>query len=268
LTSAMIISDVSQETLYPGKQANLQINIENNLNTDVKDVSLNLNFEKIPVTPVGSSEDSVDKIKEDDDENLDFTIKAANDAVPGNYEIPYVLTYKDENVTITKAGTIGVVIRADPIIDFSYEIENNIIGSKGSVNIKIINKGLYDARFVNLEASASGLTILTDSSVYIGTVDSDDFDSASFDVIFNSKNPKFNIELEYLDFDNNKQTTNQEFDLKAYTQEEAIQKGIINKSNTFFYFTIIILLLIVWLVYRKIKKNRKEKLKKQNLMQK
>lgn len=272
LVSAQVtIEEVNQESLHPGQQARLSLEISNDFNYDIEDVSLSLIFgsvqqgqinlnQEVILSSVGSSTDNQDKINEDDSESFGFDIKASNNAVPGTYNIGYILSYKRENTneTIEKTGTIGITIKADPIIELSLDSENNIIGQRGTIKIKIVNKGLADARFVNLKVKDySGITLLSSDNVYFGTIDSDDFDNANFNVIFSKKSGYLNIELEYMDFENDRETITEELAFSAYTQEEAIQKSILKKNNTSLYVIGIILFLLVWFIIRKIRKNRK-----------
>ena len=134
-----------------------------------------------------------------------------------------------------------------------------VVGSEGKVILKIVNKGFADAKFVSVRIFPEGYTLLSDNNVYIGTVDSDDFESASFDVIFNKENARLKAVVEYKDFNNNKILENVDLPIKVYTREKAIQLGIIKKSNVGLYLIISIAIILIWLVYRKIKRAKRLK---------
>ena len=53
--------------------------------------------------------------------------------------------------------------------------------------MKIINSGFGDIKFVNVQIFPDGFILLGSANDYIGNVDSDDFESATFDVIFNDE---------------------------------------------------------------------------------
>jgi hypothetical protein len=163
------------------------------------------------------------------------------------------------NVLKTKQGSIGLTVRAQPQISFSVDAETPVIGSEGKINLKIINKGFADARFVSIKIIPSGYTVLSEEEIYIGTVDSDDFETAVFDVIFKKQNPDFNAIFEYTDFDNQKKTQQISLPIKVYTKEKALELGIIKKSNTFFYMVLTAGIIILWIIFRSIRKRKRMK---------
>ena len=67
VASALTINSVDADTLAPGQEGKISINLENTLGDTVNDISLKLNMENLPFNPVGSSESSLDELDEDDD---------------------------------------------------------------------------------------------------------------------------------------------------------------------------------------------------------
>ena len=260
--SAITVSDVSQESLFPGNSVSLDVDLKNNLDEDVTDVSFNLIFDEIPFISIGSSEKSYDQFDDGDKKSVTITIKASQDIKPGDYSIPYTLSYVDsENNLVKKVGSIGVVVRAKTELDFDVELDTNVIGEQGKVSLKIINQGFGDIKFVNVRLIPEGFTIIGSDSNYIGTINSDDFETATFDVVFNKENPKALAIITYKDFDNVQQVENVQKDLKVYTREEGIELGIIQKNNTFVYVISIVILVVIWLTYKFIRKRLKKKKK-------
>ncbi len=259
LSSSVILKSVNQLTLSPGEEGDLDINVENILTDRVEDLSFSLILDKSPFISVGGSEDSVNKINEGDEERFIFRIKAANDIKPGDYSIPYSIKYKINNEIQQKGGTIGVSVIAETDLGFSVNLENPIVGEKGKISIKIVNKGFANAKFVNVRIIPEGFTVLSDNEVYIGNIDSDDFDSASFDVLFNKRNPELLAIVEYTDFDNKKITKDIQQEIIVYTPEEAIKNGIKKKSNMGLIIGGIIVVLIVLIIIRQIRKALRRK---------
>ncbi len=93
--AAGIIVDSNYETIYPGESEEITLEIENNENFDIEDVSLALDLSDLPFTTIGSSEKDVDDIDEDDDEKVSFNLRASIDITPGDYNIPYILKHKE-----------------------------------------------------------------------------------------------------------------------------------------------------------------------------
>ncbi len=249
-------------TVYPGEEGSIKIKVDNNFNYDIEDVSIALVLDNVPFTSVGSSEKQIDDLDSDDDDTATFVLRASTDAVPGDYDIPYVVTYTNAEMpnatSIQKTGKFGMRISAKTEIDFVVETKNAIVGQQGTVSLKIINKGLGEVKFISVEVTPQGYELISPPEVYLGKIDSDDSDSASYDAVFKSTNPTLTAKIDYKDFDNNNKSQSVNIPFKVYTDEEALQLGLIKKSNTGLYTGIIIVLLIVWFIWRRIKKSRKK----------
>jgi len=102
--------------------------------------------------------------------------------------------------------------------------------------------------------------LLSEDSIYIGNIDSDDFETANFDIIINSVSPTLIATVNYYDIDNKQYSKQIALPLNVYTIEKAYELGIKSKSYTAFYVIIILIILIIWLVSRTIRKRiRKRK---------
>ncbi|MBX4212096.1 hypothetical protein KW787_01410 [Candidatus Pacearchaeota archaeon] len=258
--SALTVNSVTADSIAPGKEGTISVEVKNNADNDVNDVSFSLQLSNLPFTAVGSSEQGIDRINNDDEEDFSFILKASSDGKAGDYNIPYILTYKDSNdVSKEEKGTVGVSIIAQPELSFSVSQESPVLGTKDKITFKVVNKGLADAKFVNVKVFPTGYTLLSEDQVYLGTISSDDFQSASFDVLYTQDQPAFSALVEYSDFNNKKIMTTVALPLTAYTTEKAIQLGIIKKSNTLLYITILVVLIIIWLVVRSIRKRQRLK---------
>lgn len=256
LANALVVNSANAESVAPGAQGEIRLELENTFNDDVEDVSLQLQLENLPFIPIGSSEQSVEEIKNDDDETFIFILKAAPEAAPGDYEIPYTISYRFQNEVQPriKTGSLGMRVVANPQLTFSISAEVPVVDTQSRMTLRITNKGFSDARFVSVRLLEEDYALLSDSEVYIGTVDSDDFENADFEVIFTKENPAVRAIVEYTDFENRKKIEEIELPLTVYTQERAIELGIIKKSQTAFYVGIVIaviLLIIFWRAFRR-----------------
>ncbi len=258
LASAMTVKSVKASNFQPGSQQKISINVKNTLNENTEDVSLTLDLSKVPFTLIDSDSDNVE-INDEDTENLDFTLKALGDAKAGDYQIPYTLNYKIEGTSEvkTKTGTFSLTIEANPELVYSVNTENAIVGSKGKIIFKIVNKGLGDAKFLSVKITSEGYTLLSESENYIGTVSSDDSETASFDVIFKDKNPTLTAQVEYKDFNNEKKTKTVTLPVTVYSTEEALSLGIIKPDNTPVYLGAGVVIFVAWMVVRKIRKKKR-----------
>lgn len=267
LASALTVRSTSDNTFKPGQESQINLEVENSFTNDVKNVVISLNFKDVPLIPTRSSEKSIDQIDNDDSEPFSFLVKVSQDAKPGDYEIPYTLKYNFNNSDKTSSGTIGVRIFSQPDLTFSISTETPVIGSKGKLELKIVNKGFSDARFLSVNLIPNGFTLLSESNSYIGTVSSDDFETASFNVIFNSQFPNFDALVEYTDFNNQKVSKSLSIPIEVYSVEKAQELGIIQKSNIPLYIGIIVLLIVIWLVTRAIRKRLRMKKSMQKMQE-
>jgi hypothetical protein len=125
--------------------------------------------------------------------------------------------------------------------------------------LNIANRGQGDAKFVLVTVDPDGYTLLSNENEYIGTIASDDYQTLNFDVIINNINPNLIISISYKDLDGKTYSDNVQVPLTAYTQERAIQIGLIKKNNVGLYIIIIIAFIIIWLIIRAIRKSIKKR---------
>lgn len=257
--SAVVVTSVNAPRLTPGQQATLDIRLENILSEDVQDITINLNFQGLPITPIDGSSAGFDELNSDEDARASFVVRAASDATPGDYQIPYTITYNQNGDDKTRNGSIGITISSQPSLSYTISTENPVIGQEGKVTLKIVNTGFADAKFVSVRALPIGFTILSEDQIYIGNVDSDDFETATFDVVFSSNNPSFSAIIDYTDFDNKKITKTIDIPVVVYTKERAIELGIIEKNNLPVYIGIVVLVIVLWIIWRAIKRRQRLK---------
>jgi hypothetical protein len=258
-----ITADASYVTIYPGEEGPVSIKVDNNENFDIEQVSVSLTLDKIPFTSVGSSQRDLDDLNQDDDDTATFTIRPSTDIIPGDYSILYTITYvnaDNNSQAFTKTGSFGIRVSAKTDLDFSSETRTTaILGQEGQVTFEIINKGLGDIKSISVQVLPQGFTLLSSDKIFVGTIKSDDSDTATFNVVYTSLNPQLSVKVSYKDFDNNDQTQTVTLPLKVYTQEQALKLGLVKKSNTGTYFIVIIILIIIWYFWRKARKNKKKK---------
>jgi len=250
VTSALIINSVSMNPneIAPGETAKINIEIENDWNEDVNDVSVVLDLKDVPFAPYdSSSEDSFDEIRDGKSKIAEFKIIALNDAKSGIYKIPLEINFYDENNNkSTKKSLISLVVNSKPVIGVDVKDGLLLKGKENNLEIKIINKGLSDVKFLEIETEEGNYyTLLSGKNIYIGDIDSDDFDSADFKIYFKENTPDtitLPVSITYKDSVNKKYTENFNLQVDVYTKKKAIE-----------------LVIILWFIYRKIKKRRKLK---------
>lgn len=263
LASALTISsvDTTPYQIKPGEDAEVRIVIENDGDRDIEDVSVKLDLVNVPFAPFdSSSEKTIDEIEEDDKQTFRFRVIALNTADSGIYKIPIEITYKEDNEMKTRAGLISLTINDVPELDVQVEEGLFLKGKQNEVTLRIINKGLSDAEFLEVELFSGSYSILTPKKIYIGEIGSDDFDTIDYKIYFNENIAdiiSLPVILRYKDITNKEFTKNFNVDLRVYSQEEAIRVGLMKKNNTITYIILVIVVLVLWFIYRKIRKVRK-----------
>lgn len=258
--SAVVVQGVQAPSLTPGKESSIIVSIKNTFNEDVEDLSFGFLFTGTNFIAVGGSEESTDELREGRDEDFSFRIKPSYDVKPGDYEIPYEISYTQDDERFVKKGSIGVHVAGVPEIRTSVEVVTPVVGMNDQLTLRIINDGLADARFVSVSVAGEGMTLLSDEEVYIGSVDSDDFETATFDVRYVRERAVLVATISYRDIDNNRLTEEARLPVTVYTREEAISRGIITQSYVPYYIGFVIVLIVIWFVWRTIRKRRRARL--------
>jgi len=265
--SAITISDVSTSPseIQPGQTFNLEIKVENILDKDVKEVVVSLDLSLVPFAPHQSSNEArKEELDEDDSKTFEFDLISSSDTDSGTYKIPVTINYELDSVEKTATGLVSVTINAKPNLDLSLESSPLIKGRNSELSIRVTNSGLGEARLLSLRViPISGLKLISSGNVYIGDIDSDDFDNADFSVSLNSNAASIinlPIEISYRDSRNKEFTETKYLPIKAYSEDEALELGLIQKSNTTTYFIVILVLVVLWWLWRR--RKRKQRLER------
>lgn len=260
LVSAIVVQSVEAPSLTPGKESSVRVTIKNTFDEDVEDVSFGFVFSGTSFIATGGSEESTNELRDGRSEDFTFRIKPSYDVKPGDYSIPYELSYTLDGERYMKKGSVGLHVGGSPEIRASVEPIVPVIDGKDTLTLKIINDGLADARFVSVAVDVEGMTLLSDDESYIGTVDSDDFETATFDVRYTRERATLIATISYRDLDNIKLTEEVRLPIRVYDREDAIARGIISPSYTFYYVGVVGVIIIAWFVWRAIRKRRRARL--------
>ncbi len=268
IVSALTIDSVTitPEEIEPGDLVNIKLIIENNLKNDAENVKvvLDLDSDVLPFAPYQSSNEVlIEDIDEGDEEGARFKLIVFSDAKTGTYKIPVTITYfLAGNETETK-GLISLIVAAEPKLIVSEENSLLIRGEKNELIISIVNSGLGGAKLLTLKINEpAGIRIFGSKSIYVGNIASDDFERIEFDVLVRegtSSLISFSIEMVYLDSGNNEKKETKNISIRTYSREEAVELGLVEKSNFSRVIISILILVALFLVYRYLKKRRKKR---------
>ena len=218
----------------------------------------------MPFVTVGSSnEKSAYQMDGGKSQNFDFNLLAEPEAISGVYNLPIKIDYLDEvGNSYSKEQTVGIIIGAKPDVTVTLDDSEVFMeDTAGEVTVKVVNKGVTDIKFANLKLSESEeFRIISNSEVYLGNIDSDDFETASFKIFAEKKGKKsikLPLTLEYKDANNNEYSRNIELSMSLYTSSEAKKLGL-KEGNGFVGTSIAIAIIAAGLIgYRLYRKRKK-----------
>jgi len=251
-------TETNPSTIAPGKGFTLTIDLKNNLDEDVTNAGVSIDFANIPFSPESSSEKFIGDMDNNDKETVEFDLTANSDADAGTYKIPVQISYKIVNTTqtIQRTSFVSVIVNAKPELELSSD-SILIIGQKNKLQVQITNKGLAKAKFLEVQLNAGSYDILSSDKVYIGDLNSNDYDTANFDIFLNG-NSLIPVTVTYTDFKNNQYSESKVLVVKSYTQKQAQELGLVTKSDTLTYIVIVVVVIIAYLIYRRIRKRKKK----------
>lgn len=187
---------ITPEVISPGGQAKAEFKVKNIGTSNLREVSLKLNLEgiligstyvDIPLAPIGSSvEKQIALLESGQTADFEFVLQAYPDAEAGIYKIPITLTYTDDAGTeYTRTDLYGMVINGD--VDILIQVDSTTLytcNGKGDVTISATNKGFSEIKFATilLEDTDDYDIKSLSNEVYVGNIDSDDYETAEFTV--------------------------------------------------------------------------------------
>ena len=261
LDANLAITGVESKEVSPGEITNLKIKLRNEADSYLRDVNIKLNISGSTFLPINSTEDrKIYLIESKEEKTADFNLLVSPNAGCGPYKIlTYISYYDSAGVYYTKTNYVTLIVTAKPEITVNIDKSGILTaGQTGVVSLNIINKGLMDLKFLTISLKPDGYEVLSPSDVYIGALDSDDYDTADFRIHTpeNGKEIPLKIELTYKDANNKEYSDEPVVNLRLYTQEELKNYNLVpDTTGTTNIIIFIILLLIGYWVYKKLKKS-------------
>ena len=207
------------ELVSPGEDFKLKLTLSNNADSLLRNVNVKLNLSAtVPFVPTQSTaEEYVYQINSNTQRAVTFEVTALPDADGGLYKIPLKITYVDEQgKSFEKEDFIGLKITSKP--DLLLTVDQTTINAEnrqGTVTLKIVNRGLTDLKLVSaILKSSDDYEIVSSPEIYVGNIDSDDFETVDFVVGLRSYDSSIElpVTLTYRDVTN-----------KMFTQTVSVQ---------------------------------------------
>jgi hypothetical protein len=276
-------------TIQPGQDAVIQIKVKNMADSVLKDITLKVDLllttltsssaattatastaavqgylDVLPFAPVESgTEKKIGQLSPGEEAIFSYKLHAYPTADSRVYKIPIYLTYNDNmGAAYSKHDIVGLIVNSEP--DIRVVVDSSTItksASTGKVTVKFVNKGLTNIKFLNVNLKKTDkFDIVSKSEAYVGKIDSDDYETAEFDITVKKTTDQsifLPVHYEYMDANNNKYSKDIELQLSLVGDNNGANPA---KSSTALYVIIgVLVVIIVLIVFRSIrKKGRKE----------
>lgn len=182
---SLVVSDLSfPERVEPGSSSEMNITLENQANSNFRNIDVSLKVDELPVAPQETSRKRISSIGPQESETASFTLNVDQDAENQLYQMPIEITYQNQaGQEFTTTQTTGVSVGGYPNIDVAIDESDIRSAGRGTVTLRILNRGEGQARFaeVGLEESDQ-YEILSQDSIYLGTMIADDYQTAEFEL--------------------------------------------------------------------------------------
>ncbi|MFO7710484.1 MAG: COG1361 S-layer family protein [Candidatus Woesearchaeota archaeon] len=252
------------EQVSPGNDVNVSIGLKNMAETFFRRISIKMGLEELPFSPIGSSnEKTIEILGGNAQKSVDFIMTADAEADSGIYKIPTTITFTDDSGEIrTTQQIISLQVGKEP--ELMVQLDNNepfIIGSTNELEIRFVNKDTEDVRFLTATLRESDeYEIISSSTEYVGNIDSDDYETAEYDIRCikcEDKEATFTVDVEYADENNNQYSDTYTVKNRVFTQQEAVEQGLVPKNNTLGVLIVIAIVVVGFVIYRYRKKRKK-----------
>ncbi len=258
------IESVNAPTMIkPGETSRIDINLKNLAVSFIKEITVKLKLDGVPFATIGSTnKKTIKEMGANSDATVSFDLMAEPDADSNLYKLPIEIEFFDRLGTkYTKNETVGLIVGAEP--DLSVIIDSSEVyssGGSGDVTVKFVNKGVTDVKFMNLVLGEGEYDILSPAEVYVGNIDSDDYETADFKLALNKvKGDEVNLPLlvEYKDANNNEYTKNIDLKLRLYSTSEAKAAGLKKGNSSVGIIVVLVIVAVGFFIYRRWRKKKK-----------
>ncbi len=256
--------DTVPKKLEPGKVGKLIFKLDNMADSLIEDITLKLDFssDDMPFVPVNSaSEKQIRSLGAGESVEFEFDIRVLADADSQTYKVPIEVRYIDESDTLyNRTDIIGVTVGSTPEMDIFIEEQTVYSAGTGDVSIKFVNKGVTDIKFLSVKLLESdGLEIISTPMIYIGDLDSDDYETADFDIYVKKTKESYvdiPLKLEYADANNEEFVQDVTLQMRLYSGKELKKYGLIQSSSR--GGLIILLVVVGGVIYWRRRKKKKK----------
>jgi len=213
---------------------------------------------ELPFTPIGGGiERNIDILNAGQTETFTFKLVADPDAESKPYKLPLHIVYYDPNgENRTRDEVVGVIVGSEP--ELTVYIDDNELSSEletGNVVIRFVNHGVSDIKFLTARLDETDEYVIVNSpESYVGKIDSDDFETAEWQLALTSKADgviELPVVMQYRDSNNQKYSKGVSLDLVRFTPE---QLGMKKSAAGWIVAILIVVAVGGWYMFKKRKR--------------
>ena len=198
-------------------------------------------------------------------QTVSFNLITKGDADSVLYTLPLEIVYYDnEGSAFTKNASFGMVITQEPRLITNVDSSEIVTsGQRGEVSLSISNLGVDEVKFVTVTLQDTDeYEVLGNREIYLGNIDSDDFESATYQVYMNGRGQSVPLlaTLTYQDGLNREYSHDVQLALPLYSRSEAASLGLIPKGNpvsAYLGFSLLVFVAVFWFAMFKDLRSRK-----------
>lgn len=237
-------------SIAPGQKAKLYLELENNGRSELKNIKITLEEnQNLHILGTGNQR-RIDYLGIEQYQKLEFDVITDTGAQLKVQTLPVKLEYTDaEGKEYVAESKISVPISATPeLIAVIDDTDLTQAKKSGSVDIMIINKGIANTKYltVTLEPNDNQYEITSPTRTkYLGNLDSDDFETATFNVDAKKTSIELKTTITFKDDYNQDHTIEYVLPLKLPPAKKSSTLPIV-----------IILIIIAVVVYWRIRKKK------------
>jgi hypothetical protein len=224
------------EKVAPGTSSQMSLKLENLADSQLKNIQVNLDVsgDSLPFATSDSANKNLEAVEPGESEWLNYTLNVDESAENSVYKLPIDISFENEAGTeFEQSTTTGVNVGGKPSIEAELNTEDALTEGTREITLRLVNKGHGSADFVSLEMQENdNLEVIGSNSVYIGSMDPDDFQTASFRVHVTAEQESVEVnqiqlpvKVSYSDQDGD-QVETQQIEAEIYTQQDLQRYGL------------------------------------------
>jgi len=184
----LVVENVSltPDVVYPGEVLKVEVVVGNEGNLPLREVEAELHLSPPFLPEAAGYRSYISEIESGEEQSLRFSIKIAGDAEAGGYMLPLRLSYLAEGKEVEKNISIGVTVAApasfelagitlSPVSEYLRGVPAVPCCTDVELEFDVVNTAKVEAASVEVEAEQGEGYQIHPVSVYIGTLNPDDF---------------------------------------------------------------------------------------------